>query len=213
MGLIISIKMLRKMIGIALFLCLFTALPVPGLIWAAEPKKDVKEVKDVVDIRNSYKIGIGDILDIITWKEPDFSRENIVVRLDGKITFPLLDDIRAAGQTPYQLKQNITTLLKQYVGVPNVTVIVRTPSSQRFYVLGEVIRTGEYPLQKELTIIQAFAMAGGFTEWATKKEIILIRKKSGGGNDVIKIDYKKLAQGQGLENNIILKADDTIIVP
>lgn len=168
---------------------------------------------NIVELKNSYKIGIGDILDIITWKETDFSRENILVRLDGKITFPLLDDIIAAGLTTLQLKQQISVLLKKYIDSPNVTVVVRSPVSQRFYVLGEVARTGEYPIQKELTIIQAFAMAGGFTEWATKKEIILIRKKAEGGNDIIKVDYKKLAQGKGLENNIILKADDTIIVP
>lgn len=167
----------------------------------------------IVDLKNSYKIGIGDILDIITWKETDFSRENILVRLDGKITFPLLDDIMAAGLTTLQLKQQISVLLKKYIDSPNVTVVVRSPVSQRFYVLGEVARTGEYPIQKELTIIQAFAMAGGFTEWATKKEIILIRKNVDGSNDIIKVDYKKLAQGKGLENNIILKADDTIIVP
>ncbi len=179
-------------------------------VWALESSP---AVKSVLDSKNNYKIGIGDILDIVTWKEPDFSRENIVVRLDGKISFPLLDDITAAGLTPLQLKQQISGLLKQYVDTPSVTVSVRAPVSQRFYVLGEVARTGEYPIQKELTIIQAFAMAGGFTEWATKKEIILIRKKQDGGNDVIKVDYKKLAQGKGLENNLVLKADDTIIVP
>lgn len=170
-------------------------------------------VIDMVELKNSYKIGIGDILDIVTWKEADFSRENIVVRLDGKISLPLLDDIVAAGLTPLQLKKHISNLLKKYIDSPNVTVVVRSPVSQRFYILGEVARTGEYPIQKELTIIQAFAMAGGFTEWATKKEIILFRKKSEGGTDVIKVDYKKLSQGKGLENNIILKADDTIIVP
>lgn len=172
-----------------------------------------QSVIDIVDLKNNYKIGIGDILDIVTWKETDFSRENIVVRLDGKISLPLLDDIVAAGLTPLQLKKHISNLLKKFIDSPNVTVVVRSPASQRFYILGEVARTGEYPIQKELTIIQAFAMAGGFTEWATKKEIILIRKKPEGGTDVIKVDYKKLSQGKGLENNIILKADDTIIVP
>ena len=172
-----------------------------------------QKTANIVDIKNNYKIGIGDILDIVTWKEADFSRENIVVRLDGMISFPLLDDIKAAGLTPLQLKQHIASLLKKYIDSPNITVVVRSANSQRFYVLGEVVRTGEYPIQKELTIIQAFAMAGGFTEWATKKEIILIRKTQNGGNDVVKVDYKKLAQGKGLENNLILKADDTIIVP
>ncbi|GAB6094597.1 hypothetical protein JCM14469_08490 [Desulfatiferula olefinivorans] len=179
---------------------------------AADPQDD-PDVSEILDAKNSYRIGIGDILEIITWKEPDFSRENILVRMDGKITFPLIDDIRAAGQTPHQLKQSITTLLKQYLEAPHVTVVVREPASQRFYILGEVARTGEYPLLKELTILQAFAMAGGFTEWATKKEIILIRKKRQGGNDIVTIDYKKLVQGKGLEQNVVLRADDTIIVP
>jgi len=194
------------------FMMLISLLIHPQMSFADETK-ETNDTLDIIDIRNSYRIGIGDILEIITWKEPDFSRDNVLVRLDGKITFPLLDDIRAAGQTPYQLKQNIMTLLKQYLDSPNVTVVVREPASQRFYILGEVARTGEYPLLKELTVLQAFAMAGGFTEWATKKEIILIRKKRQGGNEVIKIDYKKFVQGKGLEQNIVLRADDTIIVP
>lgn len=194
---------------LALFLLATSSVPCT----AADPQIGPVD-SELLDAKNSYRIGIGDIIEIITWKEPDFSRDNILVRMDGKITFPLLDDIKAAGQTPHQLKQSIMALLKQYVDAPHVTVVVREPASQRFYILGEVARTGEYPLLKELTILQAFAMAGGFTEWATKKEIILIRKKrQGGGNDIVKIDYKKLVQGKGLEQNVILRADDTIIVP
>lgn len=200
---------------IILVMCMITVFSLfffqmPKLTIAAELEQDII---NILDSKNNYKIGIGDILDIVTWKEADFSRENIVVRLDGKISLPLLDDIVAAGLTPLQLKKHISSLLNKFIDSPNVTVVVRSPASQRFYILGEVARTGEYPIQKELTIIQAFAMAGGFTEWATKKEIILIRKKSEGGTDVIKVDYKKLSQGKGLENNITLKADDTIIVP
>ena len=185
-----------------------------GKIHAKETKENVQstESNDISDA-NSYKIGIGDVLQIITWKEPDFTRDQVLVRLDGKITFPLLDDIKAAGRTTYQLKKIITTLLKHYLDAPEVTVVVRDPASQKYYVLGEVNKTGEYPLLKQMTIIQAFAVTGGFTQWATKKEIILIRKTPEGGNTVIKIDYKKLSQGNGLEQNIYLKADDTIIVP
>lgn len=209
-------KETNKPINFIVFaMCIITAF---SIIEFQMPQKATateleQSVIDIVDLKNNYKIGIGDILDIVTWKETDFSRENIVVRLDGKISLPLLDDIVAAGLTPLQLKKHISNLLKKFIDSPNVTVVVRSPASQRFYILGEVARTGEYPIQKELTIIQAFAMAGGFTEWATKKEIILIRKKPEGGTDVIKVDYKKLSQGKGLENNIILKADDTIIVP
>lgn len=193
------------------FFIIFGTVLTPLICFGAESSSDQKI--ENMDSRNSYRIGVGDILEIITWKEPDFSRDQILVRLDGKITFPLLDDIQAGGKTPIELKQHLTDLLKEFIDSPNVTVIVTQPASQRFYILGEVVRIGEYPLVKELTIIQAFAMAGGFTEWATKKEIILIRKARDGGQKVIKVDYRKLVQGKGLEQNIKLQADDTIIVP
>jgi polysaccharide export outer membrane protein len=159
-----------------------------------------------------YTIGVGDILDIVTWKEPDFSKEEILVRLDGKISFPLLDDVQAAGLSPIQLKKNIEAKLKVYVASPSVTVSVRNAASQRFYILGEVANTGEYPLVKDLTVLQAFALAGGFTEWASKKEIILFRRE-GGKEKVIRINYKEIIKGKDFSQNVAIKADDTIIVP
>lgn len=160
----------------------------------------------------SYTIGRGDILDIVTWKEPDFSREEILVRIDGKITFPLLNDIQAAGRTPMQLKKDIEIRLKSYIETPVVTVSVRIPGSQKIYILGEVVQTGEYNLTKNLTILQAFALAGGFTEWAAKNEIILFRKE-GTKDQVIRVKYKDIIKGKDFSQNIQLKADDTIIVP
>jgi len=160
----------------------------------------------------SYKIGSGDILEIVTWKEPDFSREEVLVRTDGYISFPLLNDVQAAGLTPTQLKKSLEAGLKSYVSTPEVTVTIVTSGSQRFYILGEVINTGEYPLAKHLTVLQAFAIAGGFTEWASKDEIILMRREN--GKDVtIRVDYKDIVKGENLEQNVKIKADDTIIVP
>jgi polysaccharide biosynthesis/export protein len=159
-----------------------------------------------------YIIGVGDILDIVTWKEPDFSKDEILVRLDGKISFPLLEDVQAAGLSPTDLKKIIEIKLKEFVASPSVTVSVRNAASQRFYILGEVAHTGEYPLVKNLTVLQAFALAGGFTEWASKKEIILLRKV----NDkeiVIRINYKDIIKGKDFRQNVAIKADDTIIVP
>lgn len=161
---------------------------------------------------SEYKIGIGDVLEIVTWKEPDFSREEILVRTDGKISFPLLDDVQAAGQTPTQLKKTIEARLKEYVSAPNVTVTIRNAGSQRFYILGEVVNTGEYPLTKDLTVLQAFALAGGFTEWASKKEIILFRRE-GAKESVIRINYRDIIKDQDFSQNVKIKADDTIIVP
>ena len=161
---------------------------------------------------NLYSIGVGDILEIVTWKEPDFSREEILVRLDGKISFPLLNDIEAAGLTPIQLKTTIEKRLKEFVSNPSVTVSIRNAASQRFYILGEVVNTGEYPIVKNLTVLQAFAVAGGFTEWASKKEIILFRQVEG-REKIIRVNYKDIVKGRNMENNIPIKADDTIVVP
>lgn len=159
-----------------------------------------------------YRIGSGDVLEIVTWKEPDFSREEITVRQDGNISFPLLDDIQASGRTPAELKKEIETKLKDFVSAPNVTVSVRTAASQKFYILGEVVNTGEYQLTKDLTVLQAFAIAGGFTEWASKKEIILFRKEAE-KDKVIRINYKEIVKGKDFSQNVKIKKDDTIIVP
>jgi len=161
---------------------------------------------------DAYKIGSGDILEIITWKEPDFSRGEILVRTDGKISFPLLGDVQAAGRTPLEIKNDIEKGLKDYVANPIVTVTVKNPLSQKFYILGEVKKTGEYPLIKGLTVLQAFAIAGGFTDWASKKEIILLRYENG-KEKVYNINYKKIVNDKDFSQNISIKTDDTIIVP
>ena len=159
-----------------------------------------------------YIIGSGDVLEIVTWKEPDFSRDEVLVRTDGFISFPLLNDVEAAGHTPVELKKMIEQGLKDYVTNPEVTVTVRTAGSKRFYILGEIANTGEYELVKELTVLQAFALAGGFTEWASKKEIILMRKENG-QDKIYRVNYKAIVKGKDISQNIALRPDDTIIVP
>jgi len=161
---------------------------------------------------SEYRIGGGDVLEIATWKEPELTRRDVLVRVDGKISFPLLGDIPAAGMTPVELTQTIQKGLTKYVTAPVVTVTVTNPGSQRVYVLGEVMRTGEYPLTKNLTALQAFALAGGFTQWASKDEIILLRKE-GDKEKIFKINYKDIVKGRNVENNLTLQADDTIVVP
>jgi len=161
----------------------------PQTCFGAGKYSKAKNIEMVKASSDSYKIGSGDILEIVTWKEPDFSRNEVLVRIDGKMTFPLLDDIQAAGRTPLELKKSIEERLKDFVDNPVVTVTVTNPASQKIYILGEIIRTGEYDLKKNLTVLQAFALAGGFTQWASKKEIILLRNEK--GKDKIKpnIDF------------------------
>ncbi len=162
-------------------------------------------------VKNDYRIGSGDLLNINVWKEPDLSLSSSMVRIDGKITFPLLDDIQASGITTMELKAVIEKKLSDYVEAPQVTVTLIDPGSQKYYILGEVNSTGEYPLIKNLTIMQAFCIAKGFTEWASKKEIILFRRENE-KERIIRVNYKDIVKGD-FSNNIPIKADDTIIVP
>jgi polysaccharide export outer membrane protein len=189
---------------------LIASLPLPAFCQEKKPK--ASESWTLETVGDPYQIGVGDLMEIITWKEPDFSRENVFVRTDGKISFPLLNDFPAAGLSPMELKYNLEKALKAYVDHPVVTVHVTNPLSQKFYVLGEVMRTGEYPLVKHLTVLQAFALAGGFTEWASKNEIILLRNE-GGRDKIFRINYKNIIKGKDFSQNLKLKADDTIIVP
>ncbi len=158
-----------------------------------------------------YKVGRGDVLEIITWKEPDFSRD-VIVRVDGKISFPLLDDIDAAGRTTKEIRDELTEKLKVYVTAPVVSVSVKAAESQKVYIIGEIMQPGEYPLIKRLTVIQALAMAKGFTEWASKSDIVLIRTENG-NQRIIPIDYNAIADGENPDSNVILKADDIILIP
>ena len=166
---------------------------------------------ETVETLEDYKIGAGDVFKIDVWKEPELSLEASVVRIDGKITFPLLDDIQAAGLTTMALKAIIEKRLSDFVEAPQVTVTLINPGSQQYYILGEVNNTGEYPIGKQLTILQAFAIAKGFTEWASKKEIILFRRENG-QERIIRVNYKDITKGD-FSNNVFIQADDTIIVP
>ena len=160
----------------------------------------------------TYIIGSGDILEIVTWKEPDLSRPEVLVRTDGFISFPLLNDVKAAGLTPNELKTSLQKGMADYVSNPEVTVTIVASNSKKFYILGEVANTAEYPLNKSLTVLQAFALAGGFTEWASKKEIILMRKENG-QEKLYRVNYKAIVKGKDIGQNINLRPDDTIIVP
>ena len=199
-------------------LTILTCILLSGITSTAQPlaaEKETAAAKQTWSAKaspNDYQIGAGDILEITIWKEPDLSREEVLVRTDGKVSFPLLNDVQAAGLTPLEMKRNMEIGLKEFISNPFVTITVTSPESQKIYILGEVLNTGEYPLTKNLTVLQAFALAGGFTEWASKKEIILMRKE-GGKEKIYRINYKSIIKGKDLGQNLKLKADDTIIVP
>ncbi|MFO7559169.1 MAG: polysaccharide biosynthesis/export family protein [Desulfobacterales bacterium] len=167
----------------------------------------------IIKKRVVYLIGSGDLLNIITWTGgTEFTREEMVVRIDGKITLPLLNDIHAVGKTPVQLKKEIEKGLAVFVESPAVNVIVKEQASKRFYIIGEILHSGQYPLTKQLTVLQAISTAGGFTGKASKDEILLIRENPG-GNVTFRINYNKIMKGIDLDTNISIRPDDTIIIP
>ena len=157
-----------------------------------------------------YVIGPDDTLHIAVWKEPDLS-ETLPVRSDGKISLPLLGDVQAAGLTPTQLAATLTDKLHKYVADPRVTVIVTAMNSQRVYVTGEVTHTGSMALTPGMTVLQALA-SSGFTQFANTKGIYILRVENG-KQQKIPVNYKKLIKGSGLDQNIVLKPGDTIVVP
>jgi len=159
----------------------------------------------------NYVIGPQDVLDISVWKEPELTRP-VPVRPDGKISMPLLNDVQAAGKTPLQLAIDITTGLKKFVTDPQVTVIVTTINSQRVFILGEVNRAGAYPLLPDMTVLQALSSAGGFTIYANLKKIYVLRAEAG---KQVKhpFNYKDVLAGKATDQNIVLRAGDTIVVP
>jgi len=136
----------------------------------------------------------------------------VPVRPDGKISLPLLNDVQAAGLTPSQLAAEITESLKKYVTSPQVTVIVTTINSQRVYILGEVTRPGAFPLLPGMSVLQALSSAGGFTQFAKVKNIF-VRRIENGRESKYPFNYKDVVNGKRPEEDILLKAGDTIVVP
>jgi polysaccharide export outer membrane protein len=160
---------------------------------------------------SSYLIGPSDLLYIYVWKETELTQE-VTVLPDGNISFPLIGEIQAQGRNVTELKSAISTRLKHYVTAPEVTVVVRQTNSRRIYTLGKLNRPAPYPLMPDMTVLQALSTAGGLAEWADEKNIFVIRRE--GARDLqLRFNYKDYISGKNLEQNILLKPNDTIVVP
>jgi polysaccharide export outer membrane protein len=201
--------MLRKII---LFIGLAVLVACGGNIPSVKTlTKDPKSNRSAPSTINSYVIGPGDVLAVDIWKEPELSKQ-VSVRLDGNISLPLVNDIRAAGLTPTELRNYLTIRYRDYVEVPEVSVTLVESRSRKIYVLGKVNTTGEQVLEKNMTFLQAISRAGGLGEWADTSDIRLIRKING-VEKTFRIDYDAIISGEDLSQNILLQPDDTIFVP
>lgn len=168
------------------------------------------EATGVKSSDDTFVIGNDDVLGINVWKEPDFTR-SIQVRSDGKISLPLLGEVQAAGRTPLQLEQEISTKLLNFITKPEVTVMVEQINSKKFNVLGQVAKPGSYSLTLAPTIVDAIAIAGGPRDFAKQKDIFVLRQKPGGGQTRILFNYKGFLKGK--VQNVKLEPHDTVVVP
>ena len=180
----------------------------PGSMKSGQPA--VQAAKDQPE--ENYVIGAGDVLGINVWKEQELTGP-IPVRLDGKISLPLIGEIQASGKTPTQLKNDLTDKLRAYLSAPDVTVTVLQMNSQKFNILGRVTKPGSYPLSASTTVLDGIAAAGGFLDFAKQKGVYILRKNAEGRVTRIPFNYKDVIRGNHPEENIQLRPDDTIVVP
>lgn len=154
----------------------------------------------------TYRIGAEDIVKIVVWREAELSGP-MMVRPDGKITMPLIGELQAEGLTPDELAKAITEALKDKLTRPEVFIQVQQVNSKKYFVTGEVNRTGSFPMVTPITVFEALGIAGGLREYANKKNIVIVR-----GNERLKFNYNEVVDGKNLKQNITLQNGDHIIV-
>src|SRR5215471_5337983 len=173
-----------------------------GIVWVAKmPAHTLEPPKSLIS--PLYLIQPNDVLQIFVWKEPNLSMK-VTVRPDGRISFPLVQDMQAAGMNPEQLKEKIENSLREYVDVPNVTVIVDAIQSYKIYVTGKVGKAGMISSEKPLSVLQAISLAGGFQEFANEAETVVIRG-SGEGSILYRFNYPEVVKGKNFSQNMLLK--------
>lgn len=176
-------------------------------------------VRSEGDPPNAYAIGIGDVIDISVWKNPELS-VTVPVRPDGRVSVPLLGDVQAAGMTPRALTEDLARRFKEFVTAPSVSVVIKEIHSRKVFVTGEVATPGAYDLQPRTKLMQVLAMAGGLTPYAKRKVVVLRdARESGDPKDAAKADTRMefdldaIISGKRPEFNVVLQPGDTLIFP
>jgi polysaccharide export outer membrane protein len=164
-----------------------------------------------VPLPAGYLIGPEDVLSIVFWKDKDMSAD-VVVRPDGKISLPLVNEVQAAGLTPEQLRARLTEAASKFVTEPTAAVVVKEIHSRKVFITGMVAKPGTYPLMDNMTVLQLIAVAGGLQEYADSSSIVVMRNDNG-QKQALKFNYKDVVKQKHVEQNVALKSGDTVIVP
>jgi polysaccharide export outer membrane protein len=188
-----------------------TARPLPGPLQGGRTTGTPPTASTGIALPTDYTIGPDDVLGVVFWRDADMTGD-VVVRPDGMITLPLLHDIKAAGLRPDELRLKIVEAAAKLIEEPNVSVVVRQINSRNVFITGQVARPGPYPVSGQMTVLQLIAIAGGVGEFADQKNITITRVQAG-KTETLKFNYKDVARGKRLEQNIILKPGDTVVVP
>jgi len=203
-----------------LSVCLCIPLPVLCAAQSTSPQSSTIQTPPVgaaavpkdasPDLPKDYVIGISDILNVVSWRDKELSAE-VVVRPDGKISLPMLNDVPAAGMTPEQLAAGIQKAAQKFVRDPGITVIVKEIHSRKVYVVGEVNKPGTVSFGSEMNVLQAIAEAGGFLESANKSDVVIVRNENGHERR-FKFNYNDVVRGKNVAQNIRLLPGDTILI-
>jgi polysaccharide export outer membrane protein len=169
-----------------------------GLVQADEPEP--------------YRIQPGDVLMVSVWKEEALMAE-VLVRPDGGMSFPLVGDVRASGRTVEEVRAQVNERLSKFIPDPSVTIAVKQIGGNRVYVIGKVNRPGEFTFSRPLDVMQALSMAGGATSFASLDDIQILRRDDNGKQSARRFRYSEVERGRSLEQNILLKSGDTVVVP
>jgi polysaccharide export outer membrane protein len=197
----------RSLFAVLATTCLWTLQPLLAAAQAQAPA-----TAKPVSLPADYVIGIEDLLGVVFWREQDKGlNADVVVRPDGKISVPMLNDIAAAGLTPEQLAAAIQQAASKYIRDAAATVIVREIRSRKVFVIGEVTKPGTVQLGNEMNVLQVIAEAGGFLEHAKKGDVVIVRNE-GGTEHRFKFNYMDVVKGKKPEQNIRLKPGDTVLV-
>jgi polysaccharide export outer membrane protein len=180
------------------------------LMWGLPVMAQEEMPSGASEEQNKYVIGAGDLIEVIVWKNEDLSGE-FRVRPDGKFSMSLIGDVIASGKTTDEINMQVVSQLKKFIDSPYVSTIVREASSNRVYILGEVVTPGVYTIEGSLTVLQALALAGGFTEFAKRDRIVLVRG-TGENQKNFNLNYREMLTTPGDKYNMPIQRGDTLVV-
>ena len=198
----------RRIYAVILALALTTGSA--GLGQAQTPAAPPADLKQIPNL-GEYRIGPEDVLQISVWKNEAMSR-GVIVRPDGKISLPLLNDVQAAGLTPMELRDVLVKLLTEYMPSPDVSVLVIEPKSFKVSVIGEVPKPGRYELRSWTTVLDMLAFVGGFTQFSARNRIFVLRPE-GDKMKRLPFNYSKAVSEGGEQENFYLRSGDIVVVP